>query len=61
MPNGGFHTVSGPNGSPDVLAHGLGILGGWFWQSGFDKQPVEDVERIRDNNFRATDGESIRS
>lgn len=34
----------------------LGNLGGWFWESGFDKNPVEDVERIRDNNFRAMYG-----
>jgi len=34
----------------------LGNLGGWFWGSGFDKNPVEDVERIRDNNFRAMYG-----
>ena len=34
----------------------LGNLGGWFWESGFDKNPIEDVERIRDNNFRAMYG-----
>ncbi len=34
----------------------LGNLGGWFWESGFDKNPIDDVERIRDNNFRAMYG-----
>jgi len=34
----------------------LGNLGGWFWESGFDKNPINDVERIRDNNFRAMYG-----
>jgi len=31
-------------------------LGGWFWESGFDKNPIEDVERIRDLNMRAMYG-----
>lgn len=31
-------------------------LGGWFWESGFDKNPIEDIERIRDLNFRAMYG-----
>ncbi|MFK8161019.1 MAG: FAD-dependent oxidoreductase [Lewinella sp.] len=34
----------------------LGNLGGWFWESGFDKNPITDVERIRDLNFRAMYG-----
>lgn len=31
-------------------------LGGWFWESGFDKDPISDVERIRDLNMRAMYG-----
>ena len=34
----------------------LGNLGGWFWESGFDKNPITDVEQIRDHNFRAMYG-----
>jgi len=34
----------------------LDQLGGWFWESGFDKDPVEDIERIRDLNMRAMYG-----
>ncbi|MEO0732320.1 MAG: FAD-dependent oxidoreductase [Bacteroidota bacterium] len=34
----------------------LGNLGGWFWESGFDKDPITDVETIRDLNFRAMYG-----
>jgi hypothetical protein len=31
-------------------------LGGWFWESGFDKDPIANVERIRDLNLRAMYG-----
>ncbi len=34
----------------------LGQLGGWFWESGFDKDPIQDIERIRDLNMRAMYG-----
>ena len=34
----------------------LSNLGGWFWESGFDKDPIKDIERIRDLNFRAMYG-----
>ncbi len=34
----------------------LGNLGGWFWESGFDRDPINDLERIRDLNFRAMYG-----
>ena len=34
----------------------LDNLGGWFWESGFDDDPVNDVERIRDLNLRAMYG-----
>ena len=28
----------------------------WYWESGFDKNPIEDIERIRDHNLRAIFG-----
>jgi hypothetical protein len=31
-------------------------LGGWYWESGFDRDPIEDMETIRDWNFRAMYG-----
>ena len=31
-------------------------LGRWFWESGFDRDPVTDAEWIRDLNFRAMYG-----
>ncbi|MBC8125835.1 MAG: FAD-dependent oxidoreductase [Gloeobacteraceae cyanobacterium ES-bin-144] len=34
----------------------LSQLGGWFWESGFDKNPIDDIERIRDLNMRAMYG-----
>jgi hypothetical protein len=34
----------------------LDQLGGWFWESGFDKDPIKDIERIRDLNMRAMYG-----
>jgi hypothetical protein len=34
----------------------LANLGGWFWESGFDKNSIDDIERIRDLNFRAMYG-----
>jgi len=39
-------------GAKDPLAS----LGGWFWESGFDQDPINDVERIRDLNLRAMYG-----
>ena len=30
--------------------------GNWFWESGFDKHPIDDLEDIRDHNFRAVYG-----
>ncbi|MCX6884960.1 MAG: FAD-dependent oxidoreductase [Verrucomicrobia bacterium] len=35
---------------------GLGNLGAWFWESGFDRDPIDDVERMRDLNLRAMYG-----
>ena len=34
----------------------LGNLGGWFWESGFKRDAIQDLERIRDLNFRAMYG-----
>ncbi len=31
-------------------------LGNWFWENGFDRDPIWDMERIRDQNFRAMYG-----
>ena len=36
--------------------HQLSRLGKWFWESGFDHDPIAAGERIRDNNFRAMYG-----
>lgn len=30
--------------------------GQWFWESGFDKDPIQDLESMRDWNFRAVYG-----
>ncbi|MHB9132415.1 MAG: FAD-dependent oxidoreductase [Armatimonadota bacterium] len=35
---------------------GLASLGHWFWESGFDLDPIADQERIRDWNFLAMYG-----
>ena len=35
---------------------GLNALGQWFWESGFDFDPIADQERIRDRNFLAMYG-----
>jgi hypothetical protein len=32
------------------------VHGEWFWESGFDKHPINDLELIRDHNFRAVYG-----
>ncbi len=31
-------------------------LGGWYWESGFDRDPIADMEYVRDWNFRAMYG-----
>ncbi len=31
-------------------------LGGWFWETGFDRHPITDLERMRDQNLRAMFG-----
>jgi len=40
-------------GKPDKA---LKELGGWFWESGFDRDPIANIERNRDLNFRAMYG-----
>ncbi len=37
-------------------ANPLENLGGWYWESGFDKDQVTDIEQIRDLNLRAMYG-----
>jgi hypothetical protein len=34
----------------------LNKLGGWYWESGFNRDPITDLEWIRDQNFRAMYG-----
>lgn len=34
----------------------LAKLGGWYWESGFDKDPIEEMEQVRDQNLRAMYG-----
>jgi len=43
---------------PDLTKDSRGIeaLGGWYWESGFDHNPFEKSEYIRDWNFRAMYG-----
>ncbi|WP_316843810.1 FAD-dependent oxidoreductase [Pedobacter psychrodurus] len=48
----GRKNYKGQWGSTDPL----GNLGGWFWESGFDKNPITDIEKIRDLNLRAMYG-----
>jgi len=48
----GRKNFKGQWGNENPLAN----LGGWFWESGFDKNPITDVERIRDLNLRAMYG-----
>lgn len=48
-----------PGRSPTTGKSGkspLARLGGWFWESGFDKDPITEVEWMRDQNFRAMYG-----
>lgn len=43
--------VKGPSNTS-----GISALGGWFWESGFSRNPLTEVEYIRDYNFRAMYG-----
>ena len=42
--------ASGKDGSQPIS------LGNWFWENGFDRDPIKEMERIRDQNFRAMYG-----
>ena len=44
------------DGEGQFSGKGLLALGGWYWESGFDYDPITEGERIRDNNFRAMYG-----
>ena len=41
---------------PGRESGGVNALGGWYWESGFDHDPFEKGEYIRDWNFRAMYG-----
>jgi ribulose 1,5-bisphosphate synthetase/thiazole synthase len=47
----GFDLGYTPVPNPEEYVHGE-----WFWESGFDKHPINDLELIRDHNFRAVYG-----
>jgi ribulose 1,5-bisphosphate synthetase/thiazole synthase len=47
----GFDLGYTPVPNPEEFLHGE-----WFWESGFDKHPINDLELIRDHNFRAVYG-----
>ena len=43
--------------TPETKGQDLPIsLGNWFWESGFDRDPILDMERVRDQNLRAMYG-----
>jgi hypothetical protein len=44
-------TKDGKRGMAD-----LSKLGGWFWETGFDRHPITDLEHMRDQNLRAMYG-----
>lgn len=39
-----------PGGKSDAMSNG------WYWETGFDKHPIDDLEYMRDTNFRAMYG-----
>jgi hypothetical protein len=46
-------------GSHDPQTEPAGVpisIGNWYWENGFDRDPIADMERIRDQNFRAMYG-----
>jgi hypothetical protein len=45
-----------PGRGDDKTKPNLAQLGGWFWESGFDKDPITDMEQVRDQNLRAMYG-----
>ena len=56
--------TTGTRGKPDWFDTGFTpvenkgdfLHGEWFWESGFDQDPIKGLERIRDWNFRAVYG-----
>lgn len=38
------------------MSQGLDNLGGWFWESGYNRDPIADIEWVRDLNLRAMYG-----
>ncbi len=47
----GYDLGYAPVPNPQDYLHGE-----WFWESGFNKHPINDLELIRDHNFRAVYG-----
>ena len=47
----GYDLGYAPVPNPEDYLHGE-----WFWESGFNKHPINDLELIRDHNFRAVYG-----
>ena len=47
----GYELGYTPMESPEDSLHGE-----WFWETGFDRHPIKDLELIRDWNFRAVFG-----
>lgn len=57
---------AGVKNKPNMTGYDLGytpvenaedyLHGEWFWESGFDQDPIDGLERIRDWNFRAVYG-----
>lgn len=45
-----------PGRGDDTIKPDLAKLGGWYWESGFDKDPIHDMEQVRDQNLRAMYG-----
>ncbi|MGK0202835.1 MAG: hypothetical protein ACI9S9_001908 [Planctomycetota bacterium] len=39
-----------PGGRPDAMSNA------WYWETGFDKHPIDDLEYMRDTNLRAMYG-----
>jgi len=46
----------GRGGKWECPNHRFRSFWGWFWESGFERDPIEEGEHIRDNNFRAMYG-----
>jgi hypothetical protein len=45
-----------PGRGDHKTAPDLSALGNWYWESGFDKDPFQDMEEVRDQNLRAMYG-----